>query len=164
MNEDTPYGYVKTITVEVTPKPAPPPSQHGVWHIGAITSKMTPAVPTGTTGPSGRITVTMQLTADQQVALSITGEDAYDNVVPITGDIAWLSSDETIITVAVDSADNQKAIATAVGPTGTASVTVTNDQDRDGTGDFMGSLAIDVVVGEIAEIVINADEPTDKPA
>jgi hypothetical protein len=106
----------------------------------------------------------MQLTADQQVALSITGEDAYDNVVPITGDIAWLSSDETIITVAVDSADNQKAIATAVGPTGTASVTVTNDQDRDGTGDFMGSLAIDVVVGEIAEIVINADEPTDKPA
>ena len=155
-----PYGYVKTVRIEVTPKPAP---NHGVWHIGAITTKMAPAVPAGVTGPPGRITVTMQLTADQQVDLSITGEDAYGNPVSITGDIAWLSSDESIITVTADPADEQRATAVAVGPAGTASVTVTNDADRDGTGDFMGSLAIDVVAGDITEITVEAAEPVDKP-
>ena len=162
--DHAPYGYIKTVTTEVTPKPAPPPSQHGIWHIGAITTKMAPPAPAGRTGQPGRITVTMQLTADEQVDLSITGEDAYGNSVDITGDIVWLSSDESIITVTADTADPQKALAAAVGPAGTASVTVTNDADRDGTGDFMGSLAIDVVAGDITEITVVAAEPVDKPA
>lgn len=160
--DEAPYGYVKVTTVDVTPKPPPPPSQHGVWHIGAITTKMSPPLPAGQTGPPGRITVTMQLTADQQVDLSISGEDAYGNVVPITGDIVWVSSDEGIVIVTVDPEDVQRAVAAAVGPAGTASVTVTNDADRDGTGDFMGSIAIDVVAGDITEITVTAGTPVDK--
>jgi len=104
----------------------------------------------------------MQLTADQQVELSITGEDQHGNPVDITGDVVWLSSDESIIVVEANSGDDKVATAAAVGPVGTASVTVTNDADRDGTGDFMGSLAIDVVAGQIAEITIAAGEPTDR--
>jgi hypothetical protein len=102
----------------------------------------------------------MQLTADQQVALSISGEDRYGNPVDITGDTVWLSSDEEIIGVEV--IDTSHAVAVAIGPTGTASVTVTNDADRDGTGDFMGSIAIDVVAGDIAEIEVAAGTPEDK--
>lgn len=103
----------------------------------------------------------MQLTADQQVVLSITGEDKYGNTVPITGDVVWQSSDESV--VQVSSSSPEQATAVAVGPVGTAAVTVTNDANRDGTGDFMGSIAIDVVAGTIAEINVTAAEPTAKP-
>jgi hypothetical protein len=155
-----PHGWVKTITVE--PLPPQGPSTRWVWHIGAVTDKQSTPTPNGHVGQHGRTVVTMQLTADQQVDLSISGEDAYGNAVPITGDVQWLSSDESIITI--DQHDDTHATAVAVGPVGTASVTVTNDADRDGTGDFMGSLAIDVVAGDITEISIDAGEPVDKPA
>jgi hypothetical protein len=104
----------------------------------------------------------VQLTADQQVDLFISGEDAYGNPVEITGDTVWKSSDEAIIAVTSSAPDS--ATAVAVGPAGTASVTVTNDVNQDGTGDFIGSLAIDVVAGDMAEIVIQAGTPEDKPA
>lgn len=103
----------------------------------------------------------MQLTADQQVDLSISGEDAYGNPVTITGNTAWSSSDQTIVSVTMT--DSSHATASAVGPVGSASVTVTNDVDQDGTGDYIGSLAIDVVAGTMADIVITAGTPTAKP-
>jgi hypothetical protein len=161
---DAPYGYVKTVTIDVTPKPAPPepPDVLWTWHIGLPTTKSAPVVATGNVGQPERIVVTMQMTADQQVDLSITGEDKYGNPVAITGDVAWVSSDETIVTVQQHSQDPSQATAFAVGPAGTAAVTVTNDVDRDGTGDFMGSLAVDIVAGNIAEVVVVAAEPTDK--
>jgi uncharacterized protein YjdB len=102
----------------------------------------------------------MQLTADQQVELTISGEDSYGNPVNISGDVAWTSSDESIVTVSNDSPD--KAMAVAVGPVGSASVTVTNDVNQDGSGDFIGSIAIDVVAGRMADIEVTAGEPTDK--
>jgi len=157
-----PYGYDVHTHTEVVPKP-PPFRLH--WRIGPVGPKPSDYSPPP---PTGRVRaaeseITVQLTADQQVALSISGEDRYDNPVNITGDIIWVSSDDTIISVTVDPEDNTKATATAVGPTGTASVTVSNDVNQDGTGDFQGSLAIDVVAGQIAEIVIVEGEITDKP-
>ena len=104
----------------------------------------------------------MQLTADQQVELTISGQDRYGNTVDISGDVVWSSSDESIVQVTNDAPG--RATATAVGPTGTAAVTVSNDVNQDGTGDFQGSIAIDVVAGDIAEIEIAAGTPTDKPA
>ena len=106
----------------------------------------------------------MQLTADQQVALSISGEDAYGNPTDVTGDVAWWSSDEAIVRVFRNIEDNTKAIAIAVGPVGTAAITVSNDFDQDGTGDFQGSIAIDVIGGQIAEITVNQGEVSAKPA
>jgi hypothetical protein len=103
----------------------------------------------------------VQLTADQQVDLSITGQDRYGNPVEITGNTIWKSSDESIISVS--SSDPEHATAVAVGPAGTASVTVTNDVNNDGSGDYIGSLAIDVVAGTMAEITIEAGTPTNKP-
>lgn len=104
----------------------------------------------------------MQLTADQQVELSISGEDAYGNPVEITGNTAWSSSDESI--VAVTMTDSSHATAAAVGPVGSAAVTVTNDVNNDGTGDYIGSLSLNVVAGQMKDIAITAGTPTDKPA
>jgi hypothetical protein len=157
--EAHPHGYDVWTHTEVVPKPAP---TRWRWTIGPVTAKTTDPTP-GPPGqpPTGNEDLTMQLTADQQVALTITGEDRYGNPVDITGNVVWRSSDETI--VAVVAATNDSATAVAVGPAGTAAVTVTNDVDNDGTGDFMGSLAIDVVAGTMAEIAVTAGTPTDKP-
>jgi hypothetical protein len=103
----------------------------------------------------------MQLTADQQVDLSISGQDNYGNPVNITGNTSWTSSDTSIVSVTMT--DSSHATAAAVGPVGSAAVTVTNDVDQDGTGDFIGSLAIDVVAGNMTEIAITAGTPTTKP-
>ena len=102
----------------------------------------------------------MQLTADQQVDLSISGQDKYGNSVDVTGDTTWSSSDESVVSVTMD--DPSHATAVAVGPVGSAAVTVTNDVNQDGSGDFIGSISIDVVAGQMADIVITAGEPTNK--
>lgn len=157
---DAPYGYDVYTHTEVVPKP---PALRPRWRIGPVRLKTEQPTP----GPSGfpatgNEAITVQLTADQQVELTISGEDRYDNPVDISGDVAWLSSDESVVSVEMTGAST--AVARAVGPVGTAAVTVTNDVDQDGTGDFQGSIAIDVVAGDIAEVVIAAGEATDKPA
>jgi hypothetical protein len=162
---NAPWGYDVFTHTEVVPK-LPPVVWR--WRIGPVQPKTFIPVPlfrrgTPRTPATGNEDITVQLTADQQVDLSITGQDRYGNPVDISGDTAWLSSDESIISV-TPGADSSHATAVAVGPTGTASVTVTNDVNQDGTGDFQGSLAIDVVAGDIAEIEVQAGTPTDKPA
>jgi len=149
--------------IEVIPKPAPDTFTI-LWRVGPVRAKTTQPQSSPRAAeplPSER-QFTLQLTADQQVDLSISGQDKYGNPVAITGDVVWVSSDESIVSVTSDSPE--AATAVAVGPVGTAAVTVTNDVDRDGTGDFMGSIAIDVVAGDLAEIEVAAGVPVDKPA
>ena len=164
MTLHAPWGYDEYTHHEVIPKPPPVTWR---WRIGPVRAKTFIPVPlirrgTKQTPATGNEDITVQLTADQQVDLSISGQDKYGNPVDISGDTVWTSSDESIITVT--STDPSTATATAVGPVGTAAVTVSNDVNQDGTGDFQGSLAIDVVAGEMAEIEITASTPTDKPA
>jgi hypothetical protein len=109
--------------------------------------------------------ITLQLTADQMVQLSVSGTDKYGNPVDISGNAVWQSSDTAIIECKQNkSANPTSCYAIAVGPAGTASVTYTNDANNDGSGDFIGSIAIDVVAGQMAEIVINPGEPESKDA
>jgi hypothetical protein len=173
-----PYAYdVRTVTrshshVVVTPKSVEPDADAITlyWRIGPVTIKATAPSPTPTTQSESRAEnaaeseFTVQLTADQQVALSISGKDKYGNDVDVSGDVAWWSSDEAVVKVFRNITDNTQAIAVAVGPVGTAAVTVSNDFDQDGTGDFQGSVAIDVVAGDIHEITVNEGEISDKPA
>jgi hypothetical protein len=157
---EAPWGYDKYTHVEVIPKPPPLSWQ---WHIGPVTTKQNEPEP-GLPGipATGREDIFMQLTADQQVELSITGEDNYGNPVDITGNTQWVSSNEAVVTVTAH--DPSHATAVAVGPVGSSAVTVSNDVDMDGTGDYLGSLAIDVVAGVMKDITVVAGTPTAKPA
>ena len=160
MSLDAPWGYDKWVHEEVIPKPPPVKWR---WRIGPVKEKLLQPVP----GPPGRPStgsedITVQLTADQQVELSISGQDNYGNPVEITGNTQWVSTDESVVAVTVH--DPSHATATAVGPVGSAVVKVTNDVNNDGTGDYFGSLAVDIVAGVMTEITITAAEPTDKPA
>jgi hypothetical protein len=159
-NVDAPYGYDVWKHTQVIPRPRPSDAIIWRWTIGPPGPKKSQPKPGPKGHPGERSNTTMQLTADQQVDLSITGEDKYNNPVDISGDVVWSSSDESIVTVS--NSDPSHATAVAVGPTGSAAVTVTNDVNQDGTGDFIGSISIDVVAGMMAEIAVTAGEPTDK--
>jgi hypothetical protein len=159
-----PFGWDVWTHTEVVPKPDP----HAItihWAIGPVTMKpadfvASPATPATELQESE---ITLQLTADQMVGLSVSGTDKYGNPVDISGDAVWQSSDTSIILVKQDkSANPTSCYAIAAGPTGTASVTYTNDANNDGSGDFIGSIAIDVVAGTMAEIVITPGEPEAK--
>lgn len=153
------WGYDKVVRIEVIPKPPP---IRWTWHLGPVTAKQQQPVPGPPGSPAtGEEDVIMQITADQQVPLSITGEDSYGNPVTITGDTSWSSSDTSIVSVTMD--DPSHGTAAAVGPVGSAVVTVTNDVNNDGTGDYFGSLAIDVVAGVMTEITVIAGTPVEKP-
>lgn len=157
------------VWTHVCARPFQPPPDDSIivlWTIGPVRDKDSSLLTQHNRPswvPQERPQIKMQLTADQQVDLSISGQDKYGNSVPIGGDTVWVSSDESLVQVTTDPGDPTRATAVAVGPAGTAAVTVTNDVDRDGTGDFMGSLAIDVVAGNLAEIDIAAGTPTTKP-
>jgi hypothetical protein len=163
-----PYGVDVYTHTEVIPKPAPDEVTTWTWRIGPVTDKTHENTPQRSAIPATRLHIegitTVQLLATQQVQLTISGADKYGNPVDITGDTTWESSDTTILTVENVSLDNTSCMAVTTGQVGSAAITVTNDVNKDGTGDFIGSLAIDVVAGPMAEIEVSAGTPTDKPA
>lgn len=155
-----PYGYDVHTTTEVVPKPPPEPTPPSIklrWTIGPVRAKTQQPEPGSPGTPAtGQEEITVQITADQEVPLNIAGEDAYGNPVEITSDNAvWSSSDESIVTVAKLDADD--AVARAVGPAGTTAVSV-----ADTGGTMLGSIAVDVVAGQITEIVIVPGAPRPK--
>src|SRR4249920_3097545 len=109
---NAPWGYDSWTHTEVTPKP-PPITWH--WRIGPVTTRNPHHhrffEQQSVTIPFQPSEVTMQLTADQQVELSISGEDRYGNQVDLSGDVVWLSSDESIVQVTNQSSTSATAVA-----------------------------------------------------
>jgi hypothetical protein len=103
----------------------------------------------------------MQLLDSQQVTLSVSGVDAAGNPVPIQPTGLSFSVDDPAILNLTDNGDGTALVVTT-GTLGTATVTVNDDPDGDGTVNFQGSLAIDVVTGDVTEIVVSAGEPTSR--
>lgn len=155
-----PYGYDVITHTEVVPK-APPRRDRLRWRIVVERKATQPAPGPPGTPATNREEITVQLTADQQVVLTIRAEDAYDNPVDLTGGVTWTSSDESVV-VLTDVSTNS-ATAVAVGPVGSVAVTAAADVSGDEAPDFQGSIAIDVVAGNVAEIIVQAGDATDKP-
>lgn len=104
------------------------------------------------------------LTADQQVGLSFAATDKYGNSAGIDGAPTWSSSDESKVTVSVG-ADDKFATAVAVGPIGTAQVSVRADADLgDGAREVVGVLDIEVIAGEASIVALSAGTAEAKPA
>lgn len=143
------------------------------WKIGPITEKTSEPTPGPLTGGSQNRPaqhrhhhegeITLQLQATQQVALAVSAQDRYGNPVTVAGNLLWTSSDESVITLDQSQVPVDGSVtAVTTGAVGSAAVTVTDDVNGDGTGDYIGSLAIDVVAGPMSEIVVTAGTPVDK--
>lgn len=102
----------------------------------------------------------MQLQDDQQVTLSVSATDAAGNPVVDAGTLSFSVDDDSILTL-TDNGDGTALVVTT-GTLGTATVTVSDDEDADGNADFQGSLAIDVVTGTVTEITITPGEPSSR--
>jgi hypothetical protein len=103
------------------------------------------------------------ITSDQEVPISVSFVDDHGNPATVNGVPVWTVSDDTILLVDI-SADptGMSAVVSAVGPDGSAQVSVTADADTAGTGTpipVIGLLAIQVVAGEAASAVLTPGTP-----
>lgn len=104
----------------------------------------------------------MNLTDSQQATLSIQPVDKKGNPALVDGVPAWLSSNSEVVTV-TPSADGLSAVAVAVGPLGTATVSVTADADLGaGVTEIAGSLDITITAGAATTVSISAGDPTEQ--
>ena len=100
------------------------------------------------------------LTDEQKVGLTVSFTTAAGNAATVDGVPTWVSSDETILTVADIGADGMSCSILTVGPVGTAQVSVTADADMgEGTRQITGLLDIEVRAAEAVSANIAAGEP-----
>ncbi len=105
----------------------------------------------------------MKMTSSQQVSLSVKFVDKRGNPAPVDGVPEWGSSNTDVVTLTV-SEDGLSAVAVAVGPLGSATVSVQADADMgSGTTPVAGSLDIDITAGSAVTVSITAGTPEDQP-
>jgi hypothetical protein len=96
----------------------------------------------------------IKVTNSQQATATITPVDKFNNPAPVDGVPVWASSDETIVTV-TPADDGLSALVKAVGPLGSANVSVTADADMGaGVVTIFGTLSVDVTPGQAVGITI----------
>jgi len=98
--------------------------------------------------------VAFQLGDNQQVDLTVQESDTAGNPV-VVDEVSFASSDEAIVTL-VDNGDGT-AVATAVGPLGTATVTATDANDN-----LTGTLDIEIVTEAATAMLIQPGTPSEK--
>jgi hypothetical protein len=83
---------------------------------------------------------------DKTVDVAVTYADAHGNEVNLPqGNVSWTSSDETIVTVAVNATDDQLCSVQPVGPVGNVQINCTG-KNTDGS-DIIALMDITVVAG-----------------
>lgn len=104
----------------------------------------------------------MQLKDTQQVILSIQPVDKKGNPAQVDGVPVWASSNTEVVTITAAD-DGLSATAVAVGPLGSAKISVTADADTgSGVTEIAGSIDIDVVASAATTVTITAGTPTDQ--
>lgn len=111
-------------------------------------------------GSRSKLDMAFILTDIQQVDLAITAVDAKGNPAKLDGAPTWLSSDESILTVQ-PSVDGMSAVVIAVGPIGTAQISVTADADLSpSVTQLLGILDVEVVASDAVNVTIVPGTPT----
>jgi len=99
--------------------------------------------------------MSFSLKADQKVSFSITATDEMGNPATFTGTPVFAVDDAAILAL-TDNGDGTGSVA-ANGPLGTSVLSVT-DTETSGE-EFMGSVAVDVVAGDVTAVEIAFGEP-----
>lgn len=102
------------------------------------------------------------MTNSQQATATITPVDKKGQPASVDGVPVWASSDETIITV-TPAADGMSAVVAAVGPLGTAKVSVSGDADLGpGVTPIFGTLDVTITQGQAVGFNIVLGTPTEQ--
>lgn len=108
--------------------------------------------------------MTLRLTNEQLVRLSISPKTAHGHEAAVDGAPTWTSSNPDVATVAPETGDAKKAVVLGVG-IGSAQIVVSADADLgDGVRAISGVLDIEVVAAEAVSLGIVAGTPEELPA
>lgn len=103
------------------------------------------------------------LTDSQQIPLTAAFTTKKGNPAKVDGVPAWSSSDPAIVTV-VPAEDGLTCLALAVGPEGTAQVSVKADADLgSGVREIVGVIDLEVHPGEAVAAVVTGGAPEEQP-
>ena len=101
------------------------------------------------------------LTATQQAKVSVTWKDARGNPASVDpGTTDWGSTDPSIVTITEDPTDESSALIAAVGPVGSAQISVTAQENGNpiaDTGD------VDVLEGTAISASLTFGTPEEQP-
>ncbi len=102
------------------------------------------------------------MTNSQQLTATIQPVDKKGQPAPVDGIPVWASSDETIVTV-VPADDGLSAVVAAVGPLGSAKVSVTADADLSGAVTaIFGTLDVTITQGQAVGFKITTSDPVEQ--
>lgn len=111
----------------------------------------------------GDILMSLQLSSSQEATLSIAPLDKKGNPASVDGTPIWLT-DNTQVLALTPSDDGLSCKVAAVGPLGSALVSVTADADMgEGVKAIVGTLSVNVNAGEAITIAIQPGPVTEQP-
>lgn len=112
----------------------------------------------------GRSIMGLILKDSQQVPFTATFTTKKGNPAKIDGTPEWSVSDPAILTVASVSEDGLSAVVAAVGPVGTAQVSIKADADMGpGVREVIGTADVEVVAGEAVAAGLVGGAPIEQP-
>lgn len=105
----------------------------------------------------------LQMTDSQQVEVTAAFLDKRGNPAPVDGAPVWMTDNPNVIAL-TPSADGKACTVVAVGPLGTAKVTMTADADLgEGKTDILGTLDFEIVSGAAVTVTLTPGVPTEQP-
>ncbi len=135
-----------------------------LFTLGPFSEQTTPVTPTPELwGPQeGEFLSMATLKATQKCTLTVQFLDKKGNVAAVDGTPAWTTDNADVVALVV-AADGASVEVSAVGPVGSAAVTVTADADLgDGVVPVIGSEGFSVVAGDATVVAIGVGQPTEQ--
>lgn len=135
-----------------------------VFGIGPVSEQTTPIVltPCAKRAAKGKVLAMLKLSTTQKCTLSVAFKDKKGNDAEVDGPPSW-GIDNTDVLTLVPSDDGLLCEIAAVGPLGTALVSVLADADLgDGIVQVAGTLEVQVTAGQATVVEITAGEPSEQ--
>jgi hypothetical protein len=127
------------------------------WRVGPVEHARSGDIAGPSCITTRKVPPTMSFTIqdNEKCSFSVSGVDEEKNPVPLTGTPVYSIDDSGVLSL-VDNGDGS-CVVSATGTVGSGMLTV-NDSETDGDV-FIGSLAIDVIAGPVAAVVITPGTP-----
>lgn len=142
--------------------------QQRVWivpHLGIAVEQTQPVLktPQFQSCKTGEVIMAFDLAATQQVPVSVAFTDKKGNPAPVDGVPTW-STDNSEVLALTPAADGLSCVVAAVGPLGSATVTLQADADLgEGVVSIVGSLSVNVTAGSATVVALTPGVPEEQP-
>lgn len=135
-----------------------PPDVRPVPEIGRPVEQLSPAIPTperrGFTPPKWSTVMAFSMSDSQQVNVGVRFVDRKGNPAAVDGTPEWLTDNSDLLAL-TPAADGKSCVVKAVGPLGTASVTMKADADASaGVRQIVGTLEVTITGGDARTVVL----------